>query len=63
MCIRDSDKPAREPGAGSRKLAAAAIYSKFRNRVMFPIVNETGRVVAFTGRTLSTDEKLSLIHI
>ncbi len=33
------------------------IYSKFRNRVMFPIANETGRVIAFTGRTLSTDDK------
>ena len=32
-------------------------YSKFRNRVMFPITNEAGRVIAFTGRTLSTDEK------
>jgi DNA primase len=38
---------------------AAAIYSKFRNRVMFPICNEQGKVIAFTGRTLSasTDEK------
>ena len=35
----------------------ATIYSKFRNRVMFPICNETGKVIAFTGRTLSTDEK------
>ena len=35
----------------------ASIYSKFRNRVMFPITNETGRVIAFTGRTLATDEK------
>src|SRR5947207_8278557 len=33
------------------------MYSKFRNRVMFPITNESGRVIAFTGRTLSTDEK------
>jgi DNA primase len=33
------------------------MYSKFRNRVMFPIANESGRVIAFTGRTLSTDEK------
>ncbi len=32
-------------------------YSKFRNRVMFPITNEAGRVIAFTGRTLSADEK------
>ncbi len=36
---------------------AAAMYSKFRNRIMFPIANESGRVIAFTGRTLSTDEK------
>jgi DNA primase len=34
-----------------------ALYSKFRNRIMFPIANESGRVIAFTGRTLSTDEK------
>jgi DNA primase len=36
---------------------AAPLYAKFRNRVMFPIMNEQGRVIAFTGRTLSTDEK------
>jgi DNA primase len=33
------------------------MYAKFRNRVMFPITKETGRVIAFTGRTLATDEK------
>jgi DNA primase len=36
---------------------AVSMFSKFRNRVMFPINNESGRVIAFTGRTLSTDEK------
>jgi DNA primase len=42
----------------SRELKAAlAMYSKFRNRVMFPISNDAGRIIAFTGRTLSTDEK------
>ncbi|HZS97202.1 MAG TPA: DNA primase [Terriglobales bacterium] len=35
----------------------SAFYSKFRNRIMFPIANDAGRVIAFTGRTLSTDEK------
>jgi DNA primase len=47
------------PEARSPRLEAglADIYSKFRNRVMFPITNEAGRVIAFTGRTLSTDEK------
>ena len=33
------------------------MYAKFRNRVMFPIRNEQGKIIAFTGRTLSTDEK------
>jgi DNA primase len=35
----------------------ATIYSKFRNRVMFPITNESGKVIAFTGRTLETGDK------
>jgi DNA primase len=35
----------------------SAIYSKFRNRITFPIANETGKIIAFTGRTLSKDEK------
>src|SRR6476661_5446589 len=33
------------------------LYCKFRNRIVFPIANEAGRVIAFTGRTLSADEK------
>jgi len=50
----------RELEAGSleaRSSKLTAFYSKFRNRVMFPIANESGRIIAFTGRTLSTDEK------
>jgi len=48
------------PVAQSSKLEAQsslAMYSKFRNRIMFPIANDQGRIVAFTGRTLATDEK------
>src|SRR5690242_4445191 len=44
-----------ETSAAGRR--PTTIYSKFRNRIMFPIANESGRVIAFTGRTLSTDEK------
>src|SRR5438552_3816287 len=33
------------------------MYSMFRNRIMFPIANESGRVIAFTGRRLSSDER------
>ncbi len=47
----------REPDAGSRTPSVAAMYSKFRNRVMFPIASEAGKVIAFAGRTLATDEK------
>lgn len=36
---------------------AATMYSRFRDRIMFPIANEHGKIIAFTGRTLSTDEK------
>ena len=42
---------------GARSSQLAAMYSKFRNRVMFPIASEAGKVIAFTGRTLATDEK------
>jgi DNA primase len=43
------------PPGDSRR--PAALYSKFRNRITFPIANEAGKVIAFTGRTLATDEK------
>jgi DNA primase len=49
----DSEGPKPE----ARVAPLAAMYSKFRNRVMFPISNDHGKVIAFTGRTLSTDEK------
>jgi DNA primase len=32
-------------------------YDRFRGRLMFPICDEQGRVVAFSGRVLSGDEK------
>src|SRR5579872_1726746 len=49
----DGGRPATNDG----RPATVSLYSKFRNRVMFPITNEAGRVIAFTGRTLATDEK------
>jgi DNA primase len=32
-------------------------YDRFRGRLMFPICNEQGKVIAFSGRVLSGDEK------
>jgi DNA primase len=52
----DSDEDLPKPESRNPK-PASAIYSKFRNRVMFPICNDTGKIIAFTGRTLATDEK------
>jgi DNA primase len=40
-----------------QRLKLSALYSKFRDRIMFPIANDSGKVIAFTGRRLSADEK------
>ena len=50
-----SVEPADSPTTDNRQLTT--VYSRFRNRVMFPIANESGKIIAFTGRTLSSDEK------
>ncbi len=39
------------------------IYDRFRKRVMFPIANEGGRVIAFTARTLETGDKAGAKYI
>jgi DNA primase len=39
------------------------IYDRFRKRVVFPICNEGGRVIAFTARTLETGEKAGAKYI
>ena len=43
----------KEQGDGSQ----GPIYDRFRKRVMFPIANESGRVIAFTARALDTGDK------
>jgi len=40
-----------------------SLYARFRKRVMFPIANESGRVIAFTARTLETGEKAGAKYI
>jgi DNA primase len=44
---------AKEQGDGT----PGPLYDRFRKRVTFPICNESGRVIAFTARTLETGEK------
>ena len=49
----------KEQGGGSQ----GPIYDRFRKRVVFPICNEGGRVIAFTARTLETGEKAGAKYI
>ncbi|MGA7694275.1 MAG: DNA primase [Candidatus Sulfotelmatobacter sp.] len=52
------DAEGEEPGAEAQSpKPEARMYSKFRNRVIFPIANDAGKIIAFTGRTLAIDEK------
>jgi len=43
----------REPGEGSQK---SGVYDRFRNRLMFPIRDERGRMAGFGARILNPDD-------
>jgi DNA primase len=49
----------KEQGDGSQ----GPIYDRFRKRVVFPICNEGGRVIAFTARALETGDKAGAKYI
>lgn len=53
----------KEHGDGGPDSARGPIYDRFRKRVTFPISNESGRVIAFTARTLETGEKAGAKYI
>ena len=42
--------------AVAREMQTSGVYDKFRNRLMFPILDVTGRAVGFGGRTLGEKE-------
>jgi DNA primase len=43
----------KEQGDGNQ----GPLYDRFRKRIMFPILSESGKVIAFTARTLESGEK------
>ncbi|MFW6133508.1 MAG: DNA primase [Planctomycetota bacterium] len=65
-------KAAKARGYSERRLAAAGLvvrkdetgrsYDRFRNRLMFPILDESGRPVAFGGRAMSDDERAKYLN-
>jgi DNA primase len=46
-----------EPAKREAQIAGGQFYDRFRGRVMFPICNDTGEVIAFSGRVLEADAK------
>jgi DNA primase len=49
----ESDSTASQPsGSALRTAHARAFYDRFRGRIMFPISNDVGEVIAFSGRLL-----------
>jgi DNA primase len=53
----------KEQGDGGPDSRGGPIYDRFRKRVIFPISNESGRIIAFTARTLETGEKAGAKYI
>ncbi len=46
-----------QAGLVIRKEGSDRYYDRFRGRLMFPICDEQGRIIAFSGRVLNPDEK------
>ncbi len=46
-------------GLSLKRESDGRIYDRFRDRVIFPIHNISGRIVGFGGRTLRTDKKVA----
>ena len=46
-------------GLSIKREGDGAVFDRFRERVMFPVHNVSGRIVAFGGRTLRTDKKVA----
>jgi len=50
------------PSAPAKSGSAIRYYDRFRGRLMFPICDEQGRVVAFSGRVLAGDDPRKYVN-
>jgi DNA primase len=56
-------KPDRmEPSGLVGRRDDGTLYDRFRNRLMFPIHNESGKIIAFGGRALDPEEKAKYLN-
>jgi DNA primase len=51
-----------DAGLIARRQDAPGVYDRFRGRLMFPIHNGSGKVIAFGGRTLLADDKVKYLN-
>jgi DNA primase len=45
--------------AAQKEIGSSSMYDRFRNRIIFPIHNAQGTLVAFGGRTMSADKEIA----
>ena len=57
LIIRKSGLVAEDAEIANHKSQIVSFYDRFRGRLMFPICDEQGRVIGFSGRVLTGDEK------
>jgi DNA primase len=51
-----------ESGLIAQREGGGGYYDRFRNRLMFPIHSESGKIIAYGGRALSPDEKAKYLN-
>jgi DNA primase len=49
-------------GLVARREDGSSFYDRFRNRLMFPIHSESGKIIAFGGRALDPDERAKYLN-
>ena len=60
--FKQYDDPSLEKAGLIQKNDKGKYYDRFRNRIMFPIINEKGQVIAFGGRVINPEDTPKYYH-